>query len=205
MNRDIANVIFGGINVAVKAKDEGPVKEHTETNTEGAAQFLADAKKVMIIPGYGMAVARAQAQVASIASTCIEHGVRVRFGIHPVAGRMPGQMNVLLAEAGVPYDWVEEMGEVNPEMDSVDCCLVVGANDTTNSGAQEGDPDHPLAGMPVIEVWRSKKVIFMKRTMGAGYADVENPVFFKDNTDMLLGNATQTTEVIAAKVKELCG
>merc|ERR1739841_141797 len=114
-------------------------------------------------------------------------------------------MNVLLAEAGVPYDWVEEMDDVNPEMDSVDCCLVVGANDTTNSGAQEGDPDHPLAGMPVIEVWRSKKVIFMKRTMGAGYADVENPVFFNDNTDMLLGNATDTTAEIAAKLKEIKG
>merc|ERR1712032_1139088 len=202
MNRDIANVIFGGINVAVKAKDEGPVKEHTETNTEGAAQFLADAKKVMIIPGYGMAVARAQAQVASIASTCIEHGVRVRFGIHPVAGRMPGQMNVLLAEAGVPYDWVEEMDEVNPDMDKIDTCLIVGANDTINSAAQE-DANSPLAGMPVIEVWRSKKVIVMKRTMGAGYADIDNPVFYKSNTEMLLGDAKNTTEGIAGKVKEL--
>jgi len=205
MNRDIMNVIFGGINVVAKKKGAEEVKEHTECTADGAAEILAEAKNVLIVPGYGMAVARCQNSVASIAKTLTDQGAKVRFGIHPVAGRMPGQMNVLLAEAGVPYDWVEEMDEVNPEMDSVDCCLVVGANDTTNSGAQEGDPDHPLAGMPVIEVWRSKKVIFMKRTMGAGYADVENPVFFKENTDMLLGNATQTTEVIAAKVKELCG
>merc|ERR1719356_599780 len=205
MNRDIMNVIFGGINVAAKKEGSTEVKEHTEINVDGAASALAESKSVMIVPGYGMAVARCQNSVAMIAKTLRDKGAEVRFGIHPVAGRMPGQMNVLLAEAGVPYDWVEEMDEVNPEMDSVDCCLIVGANDTTNSGAQEGDPDHPLAGMPVIEVWRSKKVIFMKRTMGAGYADVENPVFFKENTEMLLGNATQTTEVIAAKVKELVG
>merc|ERR1711877_61790 len=157
----------------------------------------------MVVPGYGMAVARAQTAVAMIASTLRAKDIEVKFGIHPVAGRMPGQMNVLLAEAGVPYDWGEDMEEVNPDMDSIDTCLIVGANDTTNQGAQEGGADHPLAGMPVIEVWRAKKVIFMKRTMGAGYADVENPVFFKENTDMLLGNATDTTEVIAAKVKEL--
>lgn len=203
MNRDVMNVIFGGINATVTKKEAGEVKEHTETNAEGAAQMLADSKSVMIVPGYGMAVARCQNSVASIARQLRDKDVTVRFGIHPVAGRMPGQMNVLLAEAGVPYDWVEEMDEVNPDMDDVDTCLVVGANDTTNSGAQEGDPNHPLAGMPVIEVWRAKKVIFLKRTMGAGYADVENPVFYKDNTDMLLGNATDTTEVISAKIKEL--
>merc|ERR1719181_790005 len=199
------NVIFGGINVAPKKEGAAEVLEHTETNTEGAAACLAESKKVMIVPGYGMAVARCQNSVASIAQTLRANGTEVRFGIHPVAGRMPGQMNVLLAEAGVPYDWVQEMEEVNPVMDDVDTCLIVGANDTTNSGAQEGDPDHPLAGMPVIEVWRSKKVIFLKRTMGAGYADVENPVFFKDNTDMLLGNATDTTEQIASKTRELLG
>merc|ERR550532_3666260 len=200
------NVIFGGMNVKAKKKDDdAEVKEHKETNVDGAAAALADSKEVMIVPGYGMAVARCQNSVASIAKTLRDKGIVVRFGIHPVAGRMPGQMNVLLAEAGVPYDWVEEMDEVNPDMDNVDVALIVGANDTTNSGAQEGGPDHPLAGMPVIEVWRAKKVIFMKRTMGAGYADVENPVFFKENTDMLLGNATDTTEQIAAKVKELLG
>merc|ERR1712232_842785 len=199
------NVIFGGINVAVKKADDGPVKEHTETNVDGAAAALAESKSVMIVPGYGMAVARCQNSDAQIAKTLRDKDIEVRFGIHPVAGRMPGQMNVLLAEAGVPYDWVQEMEEVNPDMESVDTCLIVGANDTTNSGAVEGGDDHPLAGMPVIEVWNAKKVIFMKRTMGAGYADVENPVFFKENTDMLLGNATNTTEEIAAKVKELLG
>merc|ERR1711972_673099 len=203
MNRDIMNVIFGGINVAPKKADDGTVREHTEINADGAAAALAEAKNVMIVPGYGMAVARCQNSVAAIASMLRAQDVEVRFGIHPVAGRMPGQMNVLLAEAGVPYDWVEEMEEVNPTMDDVDTCLIVGANDTTNSGAVEGDADHPLAGMPVIEVWNAKKVIFMKRTMGAGYADVENPVFYKENTDMLLGNATDTTESISAKVKEL--
>merc|ERR1719247_2970187 len=205
MNRDIMNVIFGGINVAAKKEGAQEVKEHTETNTEGAATLLAESKRVMVVPGYGMAVARCQNSVAAIASTLRSKDIEVLFGIHPVAGRMPGQMNVLLAEAGVPYDWVQEMEEVNPVMDDVDTCLIVGANDTTNSGAQEGDPNHPLAGMPVIEVWRSKKVIFLKRTMGAGYADVENPVFFKDNTDMLLGNATDTTQDIAGKVKEILG
>merc|ERR1719336_836513 len=205
MNRDIMNVIFGGMNVAPKKKGDTVQKEHTEINSDGAAAVLADSKSVMIVPGYGMAVARCQTSVAAIAKTLRDKGIEVRFGIHPVAGRMPGQMNVLLAEAGVPYDWVQEMEEVNPDMEEVDTCLIVGANDTTNSGAQEGGSDHPLAGMPVIEVWRSKKVIFMKRTMGSGYADVENPVFFKENTDMLLGNATNTTEEIAAKVKELVG
>jgi len=203
MNRDIMNVIFGGMNVAAKKEGVKEILEHTETTTDGAAGVLADSKKVMIVPGYGMAVARCQNSVAAIATTLRSKGADVVFGIHPVAGRMPGQMNVLLAEAGVPYDWVEEMDEVNPRMDDQDSCLVVGANDTTNSGAQEGDPDHPLAGMPVIEVWRAKKVIFLKRTMGAGYADVENPVFFKENTDMLLGNATDTTAAIASKIKEI--
>jgi len=205
MNRDIANVIFGGMKVAAKVEGEKIIQEHTETTAEGAAAVLAEAKSVMIVPGYGMAVARCQNSVAAIATMLRAKDVDVNFGIHPVAGRMPGQMNVLLAEAGVPYDWVQEMDEVNPIMDNIDACLIVGANDTTNSGAQEGDPNHPLAGMPVIEVWRSKKVIFLKRTMGAGYADVENPVFFKENTDMLLGNATDTTAEIAAKCKELLG
>jgi len=205
MNRDIMNVIFGGMNVAPQREGVQEVKEHTETNAEGAAGDLCAAKKVMIVPGYGMAVARCQNSVASIASMLRAKNVEVLFGIHPVAGRMPGQMNVLLAEAGVPYDWVQEMEEVNPIMDDVDCCLIVGANDTTNQGAQDGDPNHPLAGMPVIEVWRSKKVIFMKRTMGAGYADVENPVFFNENTDMLLGNATDTTQEIAGFMKGILG
>merc|ERR1740123_2804856 len=137
MNRDIMNVIFGGINVAPKKEGEAVVQEHTEINTDGAAAALAEAKSVMIVPGYGMAVARCQNSVASIAKTLRDKGIEVRFGIHPVAGRMPGQMNVLLAEAGVAYDWVQEMEEVNPDIEDYDVCLIVGANDITNSAAQE--------------------------------------------------------------------
>jgi len=202
MNRDIANVIFGGMNVAPKKKGEVEAKEHIETNVDGTANYLAQSKEVMIVPGYGMAVARAQNSVAAIATQLQAKEINVRFGIHPVAGRMPGQMNVLLAEAGVPYDWVFEMDEVNPHMDKIDTCLIVGANDVTNSAACD-DPDSPLAGMPVIEVWNSKKVIFMKRTMNAGYADIENPVFFKENTEMLLGDAKDMTEKINSKLGEL--
>merc|ERR1719353_2273729 len=204
MNRDIVNVIFGGMNTVVPIKtggdDEAPL-EHREIKADAVADLLADAKEVMIIPGYGMAVARAQSQVAMIASTCKEYGLNVRFGIHPVAGRMPGQMNVLLAEAGVPYDWVFELDEVNPDMDNVDVCLVIGANDITNKAACD-TPGCPIYGMPVIEVWRAKKTIFFKRSMGGGYADIENPVFFMENTDMLLGDAKKTTDSLEQKVKE---
>lgn len=203
MNRDIFNVIFGGMNTIAPTKkgDEGP-KVHTETTAETAADFLQNAKSVLIVPGYGMAAGRAQNPVAQIARVLMEHDVKVKFGIHPVAGRMPGQMNVLLAEAGVPYDWVFEMDEVNPDIESVDVCLVVGANDITNSAAQEVE-GCPIYGMPVIEVWRAKKVVFFKRSMGGGYADIDNPVFFKSNTDMLLGNAQKTCEVLAVKLQEL--
>jgi NAD(P) transhydrogenase len=203
MNRDIANVIFGGMNVAPPKKDgEQEVREHIESNVDVTANYLAQSSQVMVVPGYGMAVARAQNPVASIAQQLRAKDIAVRFGIHPVAGRMPGQMNVLLAEAGVPYDWVFEMDEINPDMDNVDTCLIVGANDVTNSAAQD-DPDSPLAGMPVIEVWKAKKVIFMKRTMNPGYADIDNPVFFKENTEMLLGDAKDMTEKINSKLTEL--
>merc|ERR1719161_706517 len=203
MNRDIVNVIFGGMNVAAPKKDgEKEVREHIETGVEATSNYLAQSKEVMIVPGYGMAVARAQNAVAGIAQQLTAKGIRTRFGIHPVAGRMPGQMNVLLAEAGVPYDWVFEMDEINPDMDDIDTCLIVGANDVTNSAAQD-DPDSPLAGMPVIEVWKAKKVIFMKRTMNAGYADIDNPVFFKENTEMLLGDAKDMTEKISSKLTEV--
>eukprot|EP00397_Hematodinium_sp_SG-2012_P004702 GEMP01004715.1.p1 GENE.GEMP01004715.1~~GEMP01004715.1.p1 ORF type:complete len:1021 (+),score=264.21 GEMP01004715.1:65-3127(+) len=202
MNRDIANVLFGGMNVVVPtATDDGP-KEHVETNVQGAAAALAAARKVMIVPGYGMAVARAQNSVAAIAQTLRKNDIDVVFGIHPVAGRMPGQMNVLLAEAGVPYDWVQEMDEVNPDMANVDVTLVVGANDITNSAAQELE-GCSIWGMPVIEVWKGKKTIFMKRTMGAGYADLDNLVFYKENTQMLLGDAKDMTEKIAVELKGL--
>mmetsp|Transcript_9299 Transcript_9299/g.22846 ORF Transcript_9299/g.22846 Transcript_9299/m.22846 type:complete len:1027 (-) Transcript_9299:900-3980(-) len=203
MNRDIMNVLFGGMNVAAPAaQSDAAPKEHVETNIEATANQLASASKVLIVPGYGMAVSRAQTACADLANTLIENGVQVEFGIHPVAGRMPGQMNVLLAEAGVSYDHVLEMDEVNPDISDVDVTLVVGANDITNSAAQEVE-GCSIWGMPVIEVWKSKKTVFMKRTMGGGYADLENPVFFKDNTEMLLGDAKGTCEGLATKVKEV--
>merc|ERR1719277_2991975 len=204
MNRDIMNVIFGGI--AVPPKKAGAIEEeprvHVEATSESAAALLAASKSVVIVPGYGMAVARAQGAVAELASALRGADIECRFGIHPVAGRMPGQMNVLLAEAGVPYDWVLEMEEINPDMDKTDVCVVIGANDITNSAAEE-DPDCPIAGMPVLQVWNAKKTIFMKRTMAGGYADIENPVFFKESTEMLLGDAKAKTEELSQKVKSI--
>jgi len=203
MNRDILNVIFGGMNVAAPAKgagDEQP-KEHVEASVAGVAEMLAGAKEVLVVPGYGMAVARAQNAVGEVARALREAGVRCTFAIHPVAGRMPGQMNVLLAEAGVPYDWVKEMDECNPDMEKVDVCVVMGANDITNSAAQEVE-GCPIWGMPVIEVWRAKKTIFCKRSMRGGYADLDNPVFYKENTMMLLGDAAKTASELATRLKE---
>jgi NAD(P) transhydrogenase len=204
MNRDIFNVIFGGYATAAPSGDKadlGP-REHIETSADVVASELAEASKVVIVPGYGMAVARAQHAISNIATQLVAKGAEVQFGIHPVAGRMPGQMNVLLAEAGTPYEWVMEMEEVNPGMPDADLCLVVGANDITNCAAQD-DPDCAIAGMPVIEVWKAKKCIFMKRSMAAGYADLDNPVFFKENTNMLLGDAKNTCDAIASKMQEL--
>jgi len=203
MNRQIGNVIFGGMNNTAPIKtggdDEAP-PEHREIKADQVAELLADAKEVMIIPGYGMAVARAQSQVATIANTCKDKQVNVRFGIHPVAGRMPGQMNVLLAEAGVPYDWVFELDEVNDDMDKIDVCLVVGANDITNIAAKEAE-GCPIYGMPVFSVWECKNTIFFKRSMRAGYADLPNPCFYKENAQMCLGNADKTCDEIASKLK----
>jgi NAD(P) transhydrogenase len=201
MNRDIFNVIFGGMNTVTVAKEKGEAKPHTETNTDAVAELLAGAKNVLIVPGYGMAVSRAQGAVGEIAATLQGNGIACKFGIHPVAGRMPGQMNVLLAEASVPYDYVHEMDEVNPDMESFDVCLVIGANDITNSAANDVE-GCPIYGMPVIEVWRSKKVIFFKRSMAAGYADLENPVFFLEQTDMLLGDAKKSCDAIGGKLKQ---
>jgi NAD(P) transhydrogenase len=202
MNRDIFNVIFGGYATAgpVAKGDEGP-KIHQETNVDAVSSMLADARQVVIVPGYGMAVARAQYACGDIAQTLQANGVNVRFAIHPVAGRMPGQMNVLLAEAGVPYEWVLEMDEVNPDISDADVCLVVGANDITNSAAQEVE-GCSIWGMPVIEVWKSKQTVFMKRSMAGGYADLDNPVFYQDNTQMLLGDAKNTCDAMGAKLKE---
>merc|ERR1712050_104855 len=176
--------------------------EAKEITVDGAAEALANAQNVVIVPGYGMAVAKAQYAIADIVTTLRNNGKNVRFGIHPVAGRMPGQMNVLLAEAGVPYDIVLEMDEINEDFDDTDVSIVLGANDTVNSAAED-DPNSPMAGMPVLRVWNGKQTIVMKRTMGTGYAAVDNPVFYKENTDMLLGDAKTTCDSLAAKVKEL--
>jgi len=202
MNRQIANVIFGGMNntapITLSGDAEAP-QVHKEIKADAVSELIADAKDVMIIPGYGMAVARAQSQVASIATICKEKDVKVRFGIHPVAGRMPGQMNVLLAEAGVPYDWVFELDEVNDDMSNVDVCLVVGANDITNIAAKETE-GCPIYGMPVFSVWECKTTIFFKRSMRPGYADLPNPCFYKENASMCLGNADKTCDEISSKL-----
>merc|ERR1712038_161111 len=202
MNRSLVNVLFGGWNVGAPTAGSGEKVhlEHTETTVEMAAETLSNAQNVIIVPGYGMAVAKAQYAIADIVNTLKEGGRQVRFGIHPVAGRMPGQMNVLLAEAGVPYDVVLEMDEINDDFADTDVTIVLGANDTVNSAAED-DPDSPMAGMPVLRVWHGKQTIVMKRTMGVGYAAVDNPLFYHPNTDMLLGDAKKTCDELAAKIK----
>jgi NAD(P) transhydrogenase subunit beta len=159
-------------------------------------ELLSRAGDVMIVPGYGMATAQAQHAVADIARTLIKKGVKVRFGIHPVAGRMPGHMNVLLAEAKVPYDIVFEMDEINKDFPEVDVSIVVGANDTVNPLAQE-DSDSPIAGMPVLEVWKGQTTVVLKRGMAAGYAGVDNPLFVRENTRMLFGDARESLEALS--------
>ncbi|HSN11376.1 MAG TPA: Re/Si-specific NAD(P)(+) transhydrogenase subunit beta [Propionibacteriaceae bacterium] len=196
MNRSFISVIAGGFGsdgaITGEAKDYG---EHREITAEGAAELLEDAKSVIITPGYGMAVAQAQYPVAELTSKLRDKGVKVRFGIHPVAGRLPGHMNVLLAEAKVPYDIVLEMDEINDDFDDTDVVLVIGANDTVNPAALD-DPSSPIAGMPVLEVWNARNVIVFKRSMNAGYAGVQNPLFFKDNAQMLFGDAKVRVEDI---------
>ncbi|MDK7741520.1 Re/Si-specific NAD(P)(+) transhydrogenase subunit beta [Helcobacillus massiliensis] len=198
MNRSFISVILGGFGSDGGAasgadRDYGA---HTETTAAEVAQLLAGSEHVVITPGYGMAVAQAQYPVASLTKKLRERGVDVTFGIHPVAGRLPGHMNVLLAEAKVPYDIVHEMDDINDDFDSVDTVLVIGANDTVNPIAEE--PGSPIAGMPVLKVWDAKKVIVFKRSMGAGYAGMQNPLFFNENSDMLLGDAKDSVEAISA-------
>jgi NAD(P) transhydrogenase subunit beta len=200
MNRKFLNVILGGIGTKKKsAPKAGAVEEEqgeiVEVQSEEAAHMLESAKEVMIIPGYGMAVAQAQHTVFEITKKLREKGVNVRFGIHPVAGRMPGHMNVLLAEAKVPYDIVYEMDEINEDFPKIDVSVVIGANDIVNPAANEVE-DSPIAGMPVLEPWNGKHTIVLKRGMSRGYAGVENPLFFKDNTRMLFGDAKQTVDAL---------
>ncbi len=199
MNRKFLNVIAGGFGTtsggggsSAAVEDQG---EAVAVQADEVAQMLLDAKDVMIIPGYGMAVAQAQHTVYEITRTLKAKGVNVRFGIHPVAGRMPGHMNVLLAEAKGPYDIVFEMDEINDDFPEVDVSVVIGANDIVNPSAQDV-PDSPIAGMPVLEVWKGGTTIVLKRSMATGYAGVQNPLFFKDNTRMLFGDAKETMDAV---------
>lgn len=163
--------------------------------------MLKNAKNIIITPGYGLCVAKAQYPIAELVELLKKRGKKVRFGIHPVAGRMPGQLNVLLAEAGVSYDDVLEMEEINDDFSETDVALVIGANDTVNSAAED-DPNSIIAGMPVLRVWKADQVVVMKRSLGVGYAAVDNPIFYKPNTAMLLGDAKKTCDALLAKVKE---
>ncbi len=196
MNRSFVSVIAGGFGsdggVVGEARDYG---EHREINAADAAALLADSSTVVITPGYGMATAQAQHAVADLTAKLRARGIKVRFGIHPVAGRLPGHMNVLLAEAKVPYDIVLEMDEINDDLADTDVVLVIGANDTVNPAALE-EPGSPIAGMPVLEVWHARHVIVFKRSMATGYAGVQNPLFFKDNAQMLFGDAKERVEDI---------
>ena len=200
MNRSFISVILGGFGSEGGKVVSGDAYqgEHRETHAPDVAEMLLESKSVVIVPGYGMAVAKAQYPVADLVSRLRAHGIQVRFGVHPVAGRLPGHMNVLLAEAKVPYDIVLEMDEINDDFPSTDVALVIGANDVVNPSALD-DPDSPIAGMPVLEVWRAKQVVVFKRSMATGYAGVQNPLFFKENTAMLFGDAkVQVEEILVA-------
>ncbi|MEU4451886.1 Re/Si-specific NAD(P)(+) transhydrogenase subunit beta [Nocardioides sp. NPDC023903] len=198
MNRSFISVIAGGFGIEAGPSGDVDYGEHREINAEDTAELLAGASSVVITPGYGMAVAQAQYPVAELTRILRDKGVDVRFGIHPVAGRLPGHMNVLLAEAKVPYDIVLEMDEVNDDLAETDVVLVIGANDTVNPAAAE-DPSSPIAGMPVLRVWEAKNVVVFKRSMAAGYAGVQNPLFFRENSQMLFGDAkAKVDEIVSA-------
>ncbi|ROT65788.1 putative NAD(P) transhydrogenase, mitochondrial [Penaeus vannamei] len=201
--QSLPNVILGGFGTSSTGTGK-PMEitgTHTETNVEQTVEMMTNAKNIIIVPGYGLCVAKAQYPIAEMVDILKKKGKNVRFGIHPVAGRMPGQLNVLLAEAGVPYDVVLEMEEINDDFPETDLVLVIGANDTVNSAAED-DPNSIIAGMPVLRVWLSQQVIVMKRSLGVGYAAVDNPIFFKENTNMLLGDAKKTCDALLTKLKE---
>tara|TARA_B100000886_G_scaffold103713_1_gene68981 strand:- start:410 stop:1579 length:1170 start_codon:yes stop_codon:yes gene_type:complete len=202
MNRSFISVIAGGfgtdsVTVATSVSDQGEV---TSINSDELTDLLLTSKKVMIIPGYGMAVSQAQHTVNEIVKLLKKKNVDVEFAIHPVAGRMPGHMNVLLAEAKVPYDIVYEMDEINDDFDNVDVSIIIGANDIVNPSALD-DPNSPIAGMPVLECWKGKTTVVLKRGMATGYAGVQNPLFFKDNTRMLFGDAKKTMDEVLGNLQ----
>lgn len=205
MNRNFISVIAGGFGSgagapAAKGAAAEPQGEAVPISAAETAELLRDAKSVVIVPGYGMAVAQAQHTVNEITRTLRAKGVNVRFAIHPVAGRMPGHMNVLLAEAKVPYDIVMEMDEINEDFPDTDVAMVIGANDIVNPAAQD-DPTSPIAGMPVLEVWKAKNSVVMKRSMASGYAGVDNPLFYKDNNRMLFGDAKKMLDEVLGALK----
>jgi len=205
MNRNFISVIAGGFGSGAPAKKGDaaaaePQGEAVPVSAAETAEMLREAKSVIIVPGYGMAVAQAQHTVNDIVKTLREKGVEVRFAIHPVAGRMPGHMNVLLAEAKVPYDIVMEMDEINEDFGGTDVAIVIGANDIVNPAAQD-DPSSPIAGMPVLEVWKAKTSIVMKRSMASGYAGVDNPLFYKENNRMLFGDAKKMLDEVLSALK----
>jgi NAD(P) transhydrogenase subunit beta len=203
MNRNFIAVIAGGFGAAEGSTAKAgasPAGEVNPITADETAELLRDSKSVIIVPGYGMAVAQAQHTVFELTKALREKGVNVRFGIHPVAGRMPGHMNVLLAEAKVPYDIVLEMDELNEDFPSTDVAMVIGANDIVNPAAQE-DPTSPIAGMPVLEVWKAKTSIVMKRSMASGYAGIDNPLFYKENNRMLFGDAKKMLDEVIAGLK----
>ncbi|QEY26229.1 Re/Si-specific NAD(P)(+) transhydrogenase subunit beta [Neisseria zalophi] len=202
MNRSFISVIAGGFGTDGSAPAaDGEIGEYREASPAEVAEMLKEASSVIITPGYGMAVAQAQYPVAEITELLRKNGAEVRFGIHPVAGRLPGHMNVLLAEAKVPYDIVLEMDEINDDFPETDVVLVIGANDTVNPAA-ETDPNSPIAGMPVLEVWKAKEVVVFKRSMNTGYAGVQNPLFFNENSVMCFGDAKATVDEILAELKK---
>jgi NAD(P) transhydrogenase subunit beta len=204
MNRSFLSVILGGFGTdegkAPAKKGDQPQGEVRSVTAPETAELLREAKRVIVVPGYGMAVAHAQYPIYEIATLLRGRGCEVRFAIHPVAGRLPGHMNVLLAEAKVPYDIVLEMEEINDDFQKTDVVLVIGANDIVNPGALD-DPTSPIYGMPVLEVWKSKSVIVMKRSMASGYAGVENPLFFRENTSMLFGDAKKNVDAILTDLR----
>jgi H+-translocating NAD(P) transhydrogenase subunit beta len=203
MNRSFVNVILGGFGATTAiATHQTEAGEATTITVDETVTLMESVRQVIIVPGYGMAVAQAQHGVSNLMKQLRDRGVQVRFGIHPVAGRMPGHMNVLLAEANVPYDLVLELDEINPDFEKTDLVLVIGANDTVNPSALE-EPNSPIAGMPVLEVWKAKTVIVLKRSLASGYAGIENPLFYRDNTRMLFGDAKKNVDAIASQLAQL--
>ena len=204
MNRSFLSVILGGFGADEGAAPAGgsaqPAGEVKAVTAEETADLLRDAKSVIIVPGYGMAVAQAQYPLYEVTKILRDKGANVRFAIHPVAGRLPGHMNVLLAEAKVPYDIVLEMEEINDDFHDTDVVLVIGANDIVNPGALD-DPSSPIYGMPILEVWKAKTCIVMKRGMASGYAGVDNPLFYKENTRMLFGDAKKMIDAVLTALK----